>query len=225
MEDDYSVYEGSWLKDNRHGYGRCRYCEDEEYVGEFKNDLRDGAGEMVWKEGWIYKGEWKEGRINGRGIFWDKEGKKMEGEFKNDCYLTEEGIFINVFFQKSYTEEKSLRIEQHKSHEKKKGGIFEFGMTDNAVTAREFIDRSNENERIPLVCESNLREEGLEEEFRKIFGERFQVFNLRQAASLRENKAEYVKFMVCIFFLIIFLMCFIFNFCVAVCDPDNLTIF
>lgn len=104
---DESLYEGYWLDDKAHYYGRMifndgDYYEGEwaadlmngkgvfvsmsgfTYIGEFRDNEPDGQGEEKWTNGSHYRGQFKKGVKNGKGEFYFSNGTVYKGEFKNN---------------------------------------------------------------------------------------------------------------------------------------------
>lgn len=104
---DESLYEGYWLDDKTHFYGRMifndsDYYEGEwaaglmdgkgvfvstsgfTYMGEFRDNEPDGQGEEKWTNGSHYKGQFKKGVKIGKGEFYFSNGTMYKGDFKNN---------------------------------------------------------------------------------------------------------------------------------------------
>ena len=60
----YSPYEGQFLNDKRHGYGRVIY-NSFYYVGEWKNDRQHGKGMQVDFKGVVQEGKWDKNNFVG----------------------------------------------------------------------------------------------------------------------------------------------------------------
>ena len=56
---DGSVYEGSWLSGERHGFGALTYNSGAAYVGEYVKGLKEGNGSYTWPDGAKYEGEYR----------------------------------------------------------------------------------------------------------------------------------------------------------------------
>jgi hypothetical protein len=69
----YSLYEGQFTNDRRHGYGRVIY-NSFYYVGEWKNDRQHGKGMQVDHKGNVQEGQWEKNNFVG------PIGEDMEGE-------------------------------------------------------------------------------------------------------------------------------------------------
>ena len=60
--DLWSVYEGDFLDNKKHGYGVLTFSTDEKYSGGFINDLAEGQGSFITKDRTIY-GRWDKGKL------------------------------------------------------------------------------------------------------------------------------------------------------------------
>jgi len=100
------MYDGPWLKDNKHGdKGKFVWADGSMYVGPFNNDKRHGDGKLYKFEGVFetdpkkdegykyedkklyrlcYDGEWEDGRKHGEGVLYLENGDKYEGLFEDD---------------------------------------------------------------------------------------------------------------------------------------------
>jgi hypothetical protein len=56
---DGSRYEGSFVRDKRHGHGVMHYPDGSRYVGEFREDEPNGEGSVFFKNGDTYAGAFK----------------------------------------------------------------------------------------------------------------------------------------------------------------------
>lgn len=63
-----SIVSGSWVDDQRCGFGKYSYVNGDYFEGEWQNHVRHGQGTYYWAEtGSKYVGTWKEGRMEGAG--------------------------------------------------------------------------------------------------------------------------------------------------------------
>jgi hypothetical protein len=60
-QTDGKVYKGYWNKGTMHGRGELTLCEGEVYLGEFKNGFPNGRGIRKWKNGDLYEGDYVNG--------------------------------------------------------------------------------------------------------------------------------------------------------------------
>jgi len=59
---------GSWVDDQRCGFGKYYYINADTYEGEWQNHVRHGQGTYVYAEtGTKYTGTWKDGKREGQG--------------------------------------------------------------------------------------------------------------------------------------------------------------
>lgn len=92
------VYEGRFLNDLYHGYGRLHDVLDCEYKGEFKNGKREGYGVKTYPCGMVFKGIFKNDVPDGLGKFILENGDKIIGKVSSDesnnvfC----DGVLINT---------------------------------------------------------------------------------------------------------------------------------
>lgn len=54
-------YEGSWLKDKRHGKGYERFSNGNTYMGDYEKGKVKGKGLYTWVNGDTYDGDWIDG--------------------------------------------------------------------------------------------------------------------------------------------------------------------
>ena len=79
---DESIYEGYWLDDKAHYYGRMVFNDGDYYEGEWAADVMDGKGLFVSKSGFTYIGEFRDNEPEGEGVEKWKNGSQYKGEFK-----------------------------------------------------------------------------------------------------------------------------------------------
>ena len=77
-----SVFEGQFEKNNFNGYGIEIFEDGSTYFGQFENNKKAGIGTYDWGDGCQYQGEWKNGLPHGSGIFNDNKNRLYEGEWK-----------------------------------------------------------------------------------------------------------------------------------------------
>lgn len=64
-KDPETIFEGQWLNQGSHGYGR-----------------------IIWKEGNYYIGHWKDAKLNGYGKYVSKDSCIVrEGQWKDDIFI------------------------------------------------------------------------------------------------------------------------------------------
>lgn len=51
----------------RWGEGHCRYTDGSVYEGQWVKDQRHGTGRMTLSDGTVYEGEWQDDRLHGVG--------------------------------------------------------------------------------------------------------------------------------------------------------------
>ena len=88
---DGGVYDGSWEKGQREGWGTITFSENDSnnrvsYTGSWKDDQREGQGTMTWQNGNVYEGEWLDNVREGQGTMTWQNGVVYEGEWKNDVW-------------------------------------------------------------------------------------------------------------------------------------------
>lgn len=78
------IYEGKFLKGEKHGEGKFTLKDGTIYQGAFLNDKRSGKGEFTTKD-IHYIGNWLDGKMNGKGIIvFLADGSSYDGNFEND---------------------------------------------------------------------------------------------------------------------------------------------
>ena len=63
------IFEGEWLNNRPHGFGKNFYPSGGIYEGSFTDGLPNGYGRFINANGDYYQGEVKYGRGNGEGIY------------------------------------------------------------------------------------------------------------------------------------------------------------
>jgi hypothetical protein len=54
----------------RWGKGHCRYTDGSVYEGQWVKNQRHGTGRMTLSDGTMYEGEWQDDRLHGVGKSW-----------------------------------------------------------------------------------------------------------------------------------------------------------
>jgi len=80
------MYEGTYLKDKKEGFGIFKWASGNIYRGQYKEDEREGIGEMRWVDGSCYIGQWERGIQHGYGRMRFVDGSVKEGLFENNIY-------------------------------------------------------------------------------------------------------------------------------------------
>ena len=80
-------YEGEWVKDKKQGKGIFYFSDKSIFEGNFMNDTFHGYGKFTFPSNDVYIGEWKEGKMDGEGEFKHHDGHVLKGLFKNNYYL------------------------------------------------------------------------------------------------------------------------------------------
>lgn len=62
------VYEGNWILNKKHGFGRKQYANGDVYEGLWKWDMPEGKRRYFWSNGSAYGGEWRNGLMCGIGV-------------------------------------------------------------------------------------------------------------------------------------------------------------
>jgi hypothetical protein len=79
-------YEGDWVDDKMHGYGRYQFTSGGVYTGQWHEGSMHGQGKIVNADGTSYSGEWNQNRMHGEGTYIDIDGVKWDGIFINGSY-------------------------------------------------------------------------------------------------------------------------------------------
>ncbi|KAH0476191.1 MAG: uncharacterized protein KVP18_004241 [Porospora cf. gigantea A] len=62
---DGSVYEGQWVRDQRHGQGVLLSAVDgRQYEGDWSCGKREGKGRLLWPNGDVLTAVWKKGGVS-----------------------------------------------------------------------------------------------------------------------------------------------------------------
>lgn len=89
------MFEGYWLDNKMHGYGRIIYSDSSSYTGDFRNGKRNGYGIYFHADiktdygglmnfGDRFEGNWKDDLIYGPGTLYYKNGEVTHGIFNCD---------------------------------------------------------------------------------------------------------------------------------------------
>jgi hypothetical protein len=80
-----SVYQGQWVSNKMHGYGKINNINGFEYKGRYENGKKDGYGKMIFgkgkNEGAVYKGQFKNDKRDGLGVLISKNRNVYEGSW------------------------------------------------------------------------------------------------------------------------------------------------
>ena len=77
-------YDGSWVKNNKHGLGTMTYNGKGVYQGYWENNRRHGEGVFNYPNGDVYTGWWRFGEKEGTGSYLSAATKmRLVGEWKN----------------------------------------------------------------------------------------------------------------------------------------------
>lgn len=87
---DGSIYDGDWLDNKRHGYGRWTHPDGASYAGQWVDDKQHGEGTMIFADGTVYTGLWKEGKRSGQGTLTNPDGLKISGNWEDDKLSAEQ---------------------------------------------------------------------------------------------------------------------------------------
>ena len=79
---DADGYDGAWLDNKKHGYGRQQYPAGSLYEGMFRKGLRHGEGKYTWSDG-SYDGGWNRGKKDGYGYYVNEHGVRRKGFWAN----------------------------------------------------------------------------------------------------------------------------------------------
>ena len=75
------IYEGYWLNNKQHGFGKETYNEGLIYFGNFREGMKSGIGILKFADGSYYQGNFEKGLINGEGQYHWKNGKLYLGQW------------------------------------------------------------------------------------------------------------------------------------------------
>ena len=80
-----SVYNGEFVRDYPHGFGKIIHKDGGFYEGKWSySEPQDSNGYFKSANGETYKGEISDGKKNGKGLQTFADGSSYEGEFDND---------------------------------------------------------------------------------------------------------------------------------------------
>ena len=82
--NNYYYYDGYFLNNTKHGYGKFYENESFYYEGYFVNDNYEGRGKLDKNKKLYYDGEFKDNMFNGKGILYYEDGDYYDGYFLNN---------------------------------------------------------------------------------------------------------------------------------------------
>jgi len=88
-EDDYSNYDGEWLKGLKHGLGTMIFMNGDKYIGNWENDKMVGEGLLEYSDGnpnnySTYRGDWDNNMREGYGELKFRDGRAYNGYWEGD---------------------------------------------------------------------------------------------------------------------------------------------
>lgn len=84
MKDPNGIYEGEFLKGEKHGYGIYRFSNGLKYEGNYKSGKKCGQGTIFNCNNSIaYEGEFDDDIPHGVGYVYDENGEKMKRKWVN----------------------------------------------------------------------------------------------------------------------------------------------
>lgn len=69
-----AIYEGSWFRSRRHGFGTQVYTDGSRYTGNWEHDFRQGTGTIIYANQDCYEGNWCDNERHGLGSMGWKRG-------------------------------------------------------------------------------------------------------------------------------------------------------
>ena len=77
-----SIYVGQWIRGKRHGRGKATYDDGSSYIGQWRYGHYCGRGKKIFSDQSSYEGEWKNSRFHGRGARIYEDGSYYVGQWK-----------------------------------------------------------------------------------------------------------------------------------------------
>lgn len=71
-------YEGTWVKDHKHGHGKQTYPDGSIYIGDWAKGYEHGFGKKTEKDGSLFEGRYRFGKRDGPGQLTHSDGKTIE---------------------------------------------------------------------------------------------------------------------------------------------------
>jgi len=81
-----SRYDGAFVNDEKHGFGRHVAINGDIYSGHFEHDLRQGDGELLMTGGERYVGAYHQGKKHGHGFLHLADGSTYQGTFVDNQF-------------------------------------------------------------------------------------------------------------------------------------------
>jgi len=83
---DGCIYEGQWEKDRKHGQGALQEPDGKCYTGQWVDGRRHGNGRQI-SDRYSYEGRWENGMLSGSGKLSDfKDGSVFEGQWRQGAH-------------------------------------------------------------------------------------------------------------------------------------------
>ena len=156
---DGGLYDGEFLKSNRHGKGKMTYLNGDKYEGEWKNDLQHGHGIHTFANGEKLKGEFKKGKCS----MVDLAGKhsfslsEVQDKFPDHIVLNIDSCSIDESYNKtlgwiglpSFSNKKDI-ISQRKNESIKIQGLNKIDINDQKFDVRYFLEFRFKDNRVKL---------------------------------------------------------------------------
>ncbi len=88
--DNGNEYEGQWIDNKRDGKGKTKYASGNVYTGSWKTGKRHGFGVFIIKKtGDIYRGNWANGLKSGPGVYEYDDGELDVSSYQEDVRVGE----------------------------------------------------------------------------------------------------------------------------------------
>lgn len=143
---------------------------------------------MSWANGDLYEGQWKKNKMDGAGQFKQHNGNILKGSFKANYFIHENVLRNPQMPEEEYELFRKQRkeiIKQKEKNEKIKHGFLERITRDSLGRLKEFVEKSNKNNRVPLLVASEHAKFTLADLVDSLGKQVCHVFDLRKAYLLK----------------------------------------
>jgi len=86
------TYEGTWVHDQKHGFGTQTFPNGNKYIGEFAKNYEHGNGTKIFQDGSIFEGKFRFGKRDGVGILKQPDGNIEKKVFRDSDVFHEKPL-------------------------------------------------------------------------------------------------------------------------------------
>lgn len=86
------TYEGTWVSDQKHGFGTQTFPNGNKYIGEFAKNYEHGHGTKIFSDGSIFEGKFRFGKRDGMGVLKQPDGTIEKKIFRDSDVFHEKPL-------------------------------------------------------------------------------------------------------------------------------------